>query len=160
PGADEDTVLRRIEDYARRRSPRRSFVGRVHRLDRETSGALAVALSPPARGGLIELFRGHLVDRRYLALVAGQPRKDHGTIEAPIHDSYESGRRRVSRLGEPGRPALTSWTVRERLGPATLLEVRLGTGRQHQVRVHLAHAGMPVVGDHVYGRGEAAVDAP
>jgi len=150
-GADEDTALRRVQDYARHLSARRPYVGLVHRLDRDTSGALAFALSPAARDGLRALFRAHRIERRYVALVQGQPREDAGEIDLPIHEGYVSGRRRVARAGgEDAMPALTRWRVLERFPAAALLELQLETGRQHQIRLHLAHAGMPVLGDRVY----------
>jgi 23S rRNA pseudouridine1911/1915/1917 synthase len=153
PGAtDEDTVLERVRDYARHLRPRGGYVERVHRLDRDTTGAVAFALSREARAGLIELFRTHSIERRYLALVEGSPRGDEGLVDAPLRDAWVSGRKGVAREGEPQKSARTRWRVRERLGGATLLEIELDTGRQHQIRVHLAHMGLPVVGDPVYGR--------
>jgi 23S rRNA pseudouridine1911/1915/1917 synthase len=151
-GAEEDTALRRIQDYARHLGPRRPYVGVVHRLDRDTSGALAFALSPVARNALRALFRAHRIERRYVALVEGHPRGDAGQIDLPIHAGYVSGRRRVARPGEEAEPALTRWRVLERFAGAAMLELQLETGRQHQIRVHLAHAGLPVLGDRVYGR--------
>jgi 23S rRNA pseudouridine1911/1915/1917 synthase len=151
PGLDEDTALARAKDYARRLDPRGGYAERVHRLDRDTTGALAFALSREARARLIEAFRGHRIERRYLALVAGQPEAEQGTIDAPLRDKWLSGRRGVARPGDAARNARTHWRVRERLPGATLLEVRLETGRQHQVRVHLSHAGLPILGDPVYG---------
>ena len=158
PEADEDTVLRRIKDYARHLNPRRPYVGLVHRLDRDTSGALAFALSPAARDGLRALFRAHRIERRYVALVQGQPRGDTGEIDLPIHEGYVSGRRRVAREDEEAMPALTRWRVLERFPAAALLEVRLETGRQHQIRLHLAHVGLPVLGDRVYSERPPARD--
>ncbi len=153
PGADEDTALGRVREYVARLHPRRPYVGLVHRLDRDTSGALAFALSPAARSGLIALFRQHRIVRRYAALVEGVPRQDAGTVDAPLHEAYVQGRRRVARPGEEeARPAVTRWRVRERLAGAALVDVELDTGRQHQIRVHLAHAGLPVLGDPVYRR--------
>ena len=149
---DEDTALRRVQDYARRLKPRGGYAERVHRLDRDTSGALAFALSREARAGLIETFRHHRIERGYLAIVEGEPAAEGGTIDAPLREAWVSGRRGVARPGEEQRPARTHWRVRERLPGAALLEVRLETGRQHQIRVHLAHAGLPVLGDPVYGR--------
>lgn len=149
-GADEDTVLARVQDYARHLHPRAPYVGVVHRLDRDTSGALAFALTPQAREGLRALFRSHHIERRYVALVEGNPRSDAGTIDRAIHEGYESGRRRLVRVGEEGRPALTRWRVLERFGDASLLEIELETGRQHQIRLHLAHVGLPVLGEPVY----------
>jgi 23S rRNA pseudouridine1911/1915/1917 synthase len=112
---------------------------------------VAFALSPPAREALRALFRAHRIERRYLALVRGQPRGDGGVVEAPLHEDYRDGRRRVARRGEPSRPALTRFTVLERFPGAALLELELGTGRQHQIRVHLAHLGAPLLGDARYG---------
>ncbi len=151
PGLDEDTALARAKDYARRLDPRAGFAERVHRLDRDTTGAIAFALSREARAVLIEAFRAHSIERSYLALVAGQPQAEQGTIDAPLREEWASGRRGVARPGEAARAARTHWRVRERLPRAALLEVRLETGRQHQVRAHLAHAGLPILGDPVYG---------
>ena len=147
---DEDTALRRVEDYARHLTPRRPYVGVVHRIDRGTSGALAFALTPAARSALRALFRDHRMERRYVALVQGEPSVDKGVVDLPIRDAYAGGKRGVAKDGEASRPALTRFTVVERLPGAALLEVELGTGRQHQIRVHLAHIGLPIVGDAVY----------
>ena len=151
--AREDTALGRVLDYARHRFPRRPYAGAVHRLDRDTSGALAFALRGDARAALRTLFREHRIERRYVALVEGSPRQDEGEIDAPLFEGYEGGRRRVARRGEPSREARTRFTVRERFPAGALLDVELGTGRQHQIRVHLSHVGLPVLGDSVY-RGE------
>ncbi len=150
-GGEEDSVLGRLLESQRQRFPQRKpFVGRVHRLDRDTSGALAFALDATARAGLIALFRDHRIDRRYLALVEGSPTQDEGSIDAPMADEWEGGRRRVALGDEARSPALTRYRVRERFPGGALLEVELETGRQHQIRVHLAHAGWPVLGDRVY----------
>jgi len=151
PASHEDSVLARVAAYARRLR-RGAFVRAVHRLDRETSGALALALSREAADGLIGLFRLHRIERRYLALVSGGPPADAGVVDAPIRERYQGGRRGVARPGEEARPALSRWRVVERLPRAALLEVELETGRQHQIRAHLAHVGMPVLGDAAYGR--------
>jgi len=152
PGLHEDTVLARVQDYARRLKPRTGYAERVHRLDRETTGALAFALSREARAGLIEAFRSHRIERRYLAIVEAEPEGESGPIDAPVREEWVSGRRGVARPGEASREARTHWKLRERLPGAALLEVELETGRQHQVRAHLAHAGLPILGDAVYGR--------
>jgi 23S rRNA pseudouridine1911/1915/1917 synthase len=163
PGAREDTALARVLEYARHRHPRRPYAAAVHRLDRDTSGALAFALRPDARAALRDLFREHRIERLYLALVEGQPRQDEGEVNAPLSEAYAGGRRRVARRGEPARAASTRFRVRERFAAGALLEVELGTGRQHQIRVHLAHVGLPVLGDAVYRaerRGRAPVAVP
>ncbi len=160
PGTSgEDTALARVQEYVRRLRPRSPYVGVVHRMDRDTSGALAFALSPEARQGLRTLFRGHRIERRYLALVRGHPPADQGVVDLPIHEVYEGGKRRIARPGEPALPALTRWRVLQSFARAALLEVSLETGRQHQIRVHLAHIGLPILGDPVYG-GSRAGSAP
>lgn len=160
-GAEEDTVVRRMHDYARHLNPRRPYVGVVHRLDRDTSGALAFALTPAAREALRALFRAHRIERRYVALVHGRPRAEQGEIDLPIHEGYVAGRRRVAREHEEALPALTRWRVLERFEDTALLELQLETGRQHQIRLHLAHAGLPVLGDPVYSEvAERAGRAP
>lgn len=147
----EDTALARVLAYARHRDPRRGYARAVHRLDRDTSGALGVALSPAAWRGLRDLFAAHTIERKYAAIVAGTPPQDRGVVDAPIHDDYQGGRRRVARPGEPQRAALTRYEVVERFRGAALLAVTLETGRQHQIRLHLAHVRLPVLGDAVYG---------
>jgi 23S rRNA pseudouridine1911/1915/1917 synthase len=149
---EEDTAVARVQEYVRHLTPRHPYVGVVHRIDRDTSGALAFALSAAGRQALRVLFREHRIERRYLALVAGSPPADQGSVDLPIRSMYEAGQRRVARGSEPSLPALTRWTVRERFPHAALLEVQLETGRQHQIRIHLSHVGLPIVGDPVYGR--------
>lgn len=152
---DEDTVLARVREYMERRRGSRGYVGPLHRLDRDTSGALAVALSRQAHEAGRELFSAHRFERQYLALVHGAPADDTGTIDAPIGEAYVSGRRRIAASGEAARPAVTHFVVRERFGTrAALLELTLETGRQHQIRLHLQRLGHPVVGDRVYGPPE------
>lgn len=160
PGAEgEDTALARVRDYVARAHPRHPFVGVVHRIDRDTSGALLFAKTAEARRALIALFARHALERRYLALVMGQPPAASGTVDAPIRDLYAGGRRAVARMDEASRPARTRWKVVERFPRGALLDVELETGRQHQVRIHLAHAGLPIVGDTVYG-AESGAYAP
>jgi 23S rRNA pseudouridine1911/1915/1917 synthase len=112
---------------------------------------VAFALTPAARRALIALLRERRLLRVYDVLVAGTPREDEAVIDLPIGDEYRAGRRRVAREGEPSREAVTRFRVRERFPGAARLEVTLETGRQHQIRVHLAAIGLPVLGDPVYG---------
>jgi 23S rRNA pseudouridine1911/1915/1917 synthase len=111
---------------------------------------VAFALSPAARQALRALFREHRIERRYSALVEGEPRGEQGVVDLPIRDAYAGGKRGVAREGEPSRAALTRWRIVERFPGAALLDIELETGRQHQIRVHLAHIGHPVLGDVTY----------
>ena len=124
--------------------------GIVHRLDRETSGVLVVAKTEAAHQSLSRQFKGRLVKKRYLALVHGEIRQESGRIEAAI-GRREHDRKRMGVRREGGREARTAYRVVRRLPGMTVLEVDLETGRTHQIRVHLAHIGHPVVGDQVYG---------
>lgn len=123
--------------------------GIVHRLDRGTSGVLVVAKTPAAYRGLARMFKAHEVDRRYWAVVDGVPDPPRATIDAPIARSATVRTR--FQVQEQGRRAVSHYDVLEAFGRAATLEVRLETGRTHQVRVHLAAVGHPVAGDRVYG---------
>lgn len=153
-GALEDTVLRRVRDYMERKRGRAGYVGMLHRLDRDTSGSLAVALSKEAHAAGRELFKAHRFERRYLALVRGVPDPPRGTITARISSGYRAGRRTLVDDRAPGLDSATDYEVRERLNGAALLELTLHTGRQHQIRLHLEKLGHPLLGETVYdGRG-------
>ena len=152
--ATEDTVLRRAQEYARRLHGRRGYAGMLHRLDRDTSGALAIALSRDAHQLGRELFAAHEFHRWYLAVVHGVPARREGTIDAPISNAYVSGRRRIVRDESDGRHAVTHFRVRHAYRNAALVELRLETGRQHQIRLHLQELGHPLVGERVYGDDE------
>lgn len=128
--------------------------GIVHRLDRGTSGLLVVARTATAYHSLVRQFAERTVGRRYVALVAGHVRDDRGVVDAPIGRSTRSPERMA--VAAIGRPARTGYEVLERLEEplaATLLALSLETGRTHQIRVHLAAIGHPVVGDDRYGPG-------
>lgn len=125
--------------------------GVVHRLDRDTSGVMVVAADDGAYYDLVEQFRHRTITRRYLTLVYGNIKADTGEIDLPIGRS-ESDRKKMSTRARRGKEAVTRWKVLERFGIATLLEVSLGTGRTHQIRVHLSSIGYPVLGDKTYGR--------
>ena len=125
--------------------------GIVHRLDRDTSGLMVVARSEEAYARLQDLVRSHALERHYAALVVGRPRSRSGRVEAPIGRDRRDPLRQSLDTDKP-REAITHFEVREVLGRHTLLDVRLETGRTHQIRVHLAAIGLPVAGDTVYGR--------
>jgi 23S rRNA pseudouridine1911/1915/1917 synthase len=124
--------------------------GLVHRLDRDTSGLLVVARSEDAHARLSEAIRERRVERRYLTLVRGVPRSRTGRIEAPVGRDRRD-RTRHSLDTETPRDAVTWFEVQEIVGSRALLDVRLETGRTHQIRVHLEAIGLPVCGDPVYG---------
>lgn len=124
--------------------------GIVHRLDRDTSGLLVVARSEEAYERLQELVRDRELERRYKALVRGRPRSWRGRIEAPIGRDRHDPTRHSLETDTP-REAVTHFEVERLLAKHALLDVRLETGRTHQIRVHLGAIGLPVVGDPVYG---------
>ena len=129
--------------------------GIVHRIDKDTSGLLVVAKSDAAHEGLARQFADHSIVRAYLAIVAGCPRPDRGTVSGNIARS--SANRKKMALVEPGRGkhAVTHYRTLEGLDGAALVECRLETGRTHQIRVHMASIGHPLLGDPVYGRTPA-----
>lgn len=130
--------------------------GIVHRLDQGTSGVLVAAKNDAAHLGLAAQFRAHTVERVYLALVRGVPGAEGGRVDRPV-GRHPRDRKRMSVAAATGRPARTDWRVAERF-PASgvsVLEVRPGTGRTHQIRVHLSSVGLPLLGDPVYGRARA-----
>ena len=126
--------------------------GIVHRIDKDTSGLLLVAKSDVAHEGLSRQFADHSIERVYAAIVTGVPVMLTGTIDAPLARS-ETDRKKVAvvKTGR-GKRAVTHWKLRTALRDAALVECRLETGRTHQVRVHLASIGHPLLGDPVYGR--------
>lgn len=142
--------------------------GIVHRLDKDTSGLLVVAKNDKAHQGLAKQFADHgrtgPLERAYLAIVWGAPRRPHGTIEGNIERSNKN-REKMMIVGEDrGREAITHFTVIERYPPllkgreetealASMVECRLETGRTHQIRVHMTHLGHPLLGDQLYGTG-------
>jgi 23S rRNA pseudouridine1911/1915/1917 synthase len=125
--------------------------GVVHRLDKDTSGVMVVALSDKAYYHLIEQFRQRTINRKYIALVYGHFKEDTGEISLKIGRS-ESDRKKMSTKARRGKEAVTRWKVVRRFGQATLIEAKLGTGRTHQIRVHFASIGHPVLGDRTYGK--------
>jgi 23S rRNA pseudouridine1911/1915/1917 synthase len=128
--------------------------GIVHRIDKDTSGLLVVAKSDAAHEGLAAQFAAHTVHRRYIAVCAGHPSPPEGTIDARIGRS-DADRKKMTVLpnnSSRGKSAVTHYKVIERLDDAAMIECRLETGRTHQVRVHCASIGHPLLGDPAYGR--------
>ena len=126
----------------------------AHRIDRETSGLVLVARGPLAARGLKMAFAERKVKKRYLALVHGEVAEGIGTIDLPL--ALSDGALKIKMRVDPkGLPSLTRWRRVERLRGHTLLECRPETGRQHQIRAHLAAIGHPIVGDKLYGQDES-----
>jgi 23S rRNA pseudouridine1911/1915/1917 synthase len=128
----------------------RERAGIVHRLDKDTSGVLVVARTQEALRSLSGQFKNRIVQKRYIALVSGVIKKGSGTIEVGL-GRHVKERKKISVHTHKAREAVTLFKVKERFRNATLLEVEIKTGRTHQIRVHLAHIGHPVLGDRVYG---------
>ena len=129
--------------------------GIVHRIDKDTSGLLVIAKHDKAHEGLAKQFASHSIDRRYLAIVSGVPRQAEGTVDAPLARSPQNRKKIAIVSAGRGKRAVTHWKRLELLNDAALVECRLETGRTHQVRVHMASIGHPLVGDPVYGRGKS-----
>lgn len=131
--------------------------GIVHRIDKDTSGLLVVAKTDVAHEGLAAQFARHSINRRYLAVVAGLPNPASGSVDAPLARS-PANRKKMAVVEEGrGKRAVTHYRLIEPLRASSLVECRLETGRTHQVRVHMASIGHPLIGDPVYGRTPSAL---
>ena len=129
--------------------------GIVHRIDKDTSGLLVVAKTDPAHEGLAAQFAKHSIERRYAAIVAGLPKTGSGTVDANLaRSSTDRKKIAIVSVGR-GKRAVTHWRLVETLKQAALMECQLETGRTHQVRVHMASIGHPLLGDPVYGRARS-----
>ena len=130
--------------------------GIVHRLDKDTTGAICVAKSDRAHHHLQQQFHDKTARRDYWGIVYGAPKTETGTVDAPIgRHPVDRQKMAIVPIEQGGRPAVTHWQVKERLGNYTWMDFALETGRTHQIRVHAAHIGHPIVGDPVYGSGRS-----
>src|SRR5690349_5880894 len=130
--------------------------GIVHRIDKDTSGLLVVAKTDVAHEGVAAQFARHSIDRRYLAITGGRPSPASGTVDAPLARSAANRKKIAVVEGNRGKTAVTHYRIVRPLKDAALVECRLETGRTHQVRVHMASIGHPLLGDPVYGRARPA----
>ena len=124
--------------------------GIVHRIDKDTSGSLVICKNDTAHQGLAEQFQVHSITRKYYCICLGNIKEDEGTIDKPI-GRHPMERKKMC-ITEHGKRAVTHYKVLERFGKYTYLKCRLETGRTHQIRVHLASIGHPILGDMVYGK--------
>lgn len=124
--------------------------GIVHRIDMDTTGSLIVCKNDAAHQSLSEQLKEHSINRIYVALVHGNIKEDEGTVNAPI-GRHPTERKKMSTQAKNGRTAITHYKVLERYGNYTYIQCKLETGRTHQIRVHMASIGHPLVGDQVYG---------
>ncbi len=131
--------------------------GIVHRIDKDTSGLVVVAFDDPSYYSLVEQFKERAVNRKYIAIVYGLLKEKYGEISMPIGRA-EGDRKKMSIKTKRGKPAKTSWQLINHLEGASLVEVKLSTGRTHQIRVHFSALGHPVLGDSTYGKKTSVLD--
>lgn len=130
--------------------------GIVHRLDKDTTGAIAIAKTDQAQQHLQAQLKNKTARREYLGIVYGAPKAESGSIDLPIgRHPVDRKKMAVVPIEKGGRAAITHWRIKERLGNYTLMHFQLETGRTHQIRVHSAHIGHPIVGDPVYSSGRS-----
>ena len=127
--------------------------GIVHRIDKDTTGVLIACKNDRAHNALAEQLKAHTITRRYQAIVCGNLKEEEGTVDAPI-GRHPVERKKMAVVRSGGKRAVTHYRVLERFGSYTYIECRLETGRTHQIRVHMASIGHPLLGDEVYGRGK------
>ena len=161
-GAKGKTLMDDVRAYMRRKHKGSggSFVAPLHRLDAETSGVMIFALSNTGKR-LERDFKDHSIRREYSAVVCGKIVGEQGVIKKALEKGeFRGGQKIRIAEGEEGKPAVTEFSVVERYGDATLVDLRVRTGRTHQRRVHMASIGHPLIGDRVYGEGKGATRFP
>jgi 23S rRNA pseudouridine1911/1915/1917 synthase len=173
PGSESGTLVNALMYHAKESGRKLPMIsgeirpGIVHRIDKNTSGLLVVCASDRAHHSLSEQFAEHSVTRAYTAIAVGKMPDDEGTIDVPLGRDPQDRKRQKALAGHGGilraedlpagfRRAVTHWRMLERFAEHSLLELRLETGRTHQIRVHLAHIGRPVLGDDLYGPARTA----
>lgn len=163
PGAGrrDGTLVNALLYHCRSLAPTSDPVrpGIVHRLDKDSSGLMVVAKTPRAHAHLALQFKNRTIERLYRAFVLGVVEFDEGRVDAPIGRHPVNPKKRAV-VPAGGKPALSLYKVLRRYRDVTDLEVKIKTGRTHQVRVHLAHLGHPVVGDREYGRADERITRP
>lgn len=148
---DEESLVERLLEGERRRGVRRPYLFALHRLDRDTSGLLLFARTRPAFEGLQTQFLERAVEREYLCVVLGMLEKEEGRFTSRLAEDPKSLKMRSVGRKRDGKEAITEYAVDERLPGATVVAVRLLTGRKNQIRVQFAEAGHPLIGDRRYG---------
>ncbi len=154
PLATTPTLVEIVNAYFKRKYPhlKTHYLGLVHRLDRDTSGLMVYSKTREANR-ITDQFKRHTIQRKYLAVVQGGPEREAGTISGYLKKStlLKGGKKVAPSTAASGQKAVTHWRLLERYGDAALLEIRLNTGRTHQIRVQMASIGHPVIGDKIYG---------
>jgi len=157
-GAVDGTLVNALLAHARDLPGERLRAGLVHRLDRDTSGLLLVAKTEDALGTLGRAMQARYIEREYRGIVTGVPDDPEGTIRGAI--GRDPRNRMKYAIRAEGKPSVTHYALREKLQGASELTFRLETGRTHQIRVHMAALGHPVVNDPVYGRSDSRLPLP
>ncbi len=154
---EEDSLVERLLESERARGVRRPALYALHRLDWDTSGLLLFARSHRAYEALEAQFQTRTIERHYTAVATGRVEPDEGRFESRLLEDPRTLKVRSTRRPGEGKAAITEYKVTERLPSATVLSVRLRTGRRNQIRVHLAEAGHPLLGDRSYGKATSLI---
>ncbi len=159
---DYDSFVKQVNHYLKRTHSENfyPYVGQMHRLDKETSGILVFTKKKSANK-LADQFRDRGIKKIYAAVVAGKVEKEIGEVDLRLEKKKFAGGKKVEvAYGDEGKESFTEYWVQERYENATFLRIRIGTGRTHQIRVHMSAIGHPVLGDKIYGKDEAFVTTP